>query len=37
VLAKLKRDRLVRLEALDRIEILDRDGLAEIADGGLEY
>jgi CRP/FNR family transcriptional regulator len=36
VLATLKRDRLVRLAALDRVEILDREGLREIADGGLE-
>lgn len=36
VLATLKRDRLVRLAALDRVEILDREGLMEVADGGLE-
>lgn len=36
VLAALKRDRLVRLAALDRVEILDREGLKDIADGGLE-
>lgn len=36
VLATLKRDRLIRLAALDRVEILDREGLKEIADGGLE-
>lgn len=35
VLALLKRRRLVRLEALDRIEILDREGLREVADGEL--
>lgn len=36
VLSMLKRGRLIRLEALDRVEILDREGLREIADGGLE-
>lgn len=36
VLATLKRDRLIRLEALNRIEVLDREGLLEVADGGLE-
>jgi CRP/FNR family transcriptional regulator len=36
VLAILKRSRLVRLDALDRIEILDPDGLAEVADAALE-
>jgi CRP/FNR family transcriptional regulator len=36
VLSSLRRDRLIRLEALDRIEILDREGLVEVADGGLE-
>jgi CRP/FNR family transcriptional regulator len=36
VLATLKRDRLVRLAALDRVEILDREGLKDIADGGFE-
>jgi CRP/FNR family transcriptional regulator, anaerobic regulatory protein len=33
VLALLKKQRLVRLEALDVVQILDRDGLAELADG----
>lgn len=33
VLAELKKLRLVRLEALDRVEILDREGLREVADG----
>lgn len=36
VLALLKRKRLIRLEALDRIEILDRTGLAEIGAGSAE-
>lgn len=33
VLALLKRQRLIRLAALDRIELLDRAGLVELADG----
>lgn len=37
VLATLKQARLIRLAALDRVEILDREGLREIADGGLEH
>jgi CRP/FNR family transcriptional regulator len=36
VISLFKRDRLIRLESLNRIQILDRDGLREIADGGLE-
>ena len=36
VLALLKRQRLIRLEALDRIEILDRHGLAATAAGDLD-
>lgn len=36
VLATLKRDRLLRLEAMNRVEILDREGLRDVADGGLE-
>lgn len=36
VLALLKRQRLIRLEALDRIEILDRDGLEATAAGNLD-
>jgi CRP/FNR family transcriptional regulator len=35
-LSLLKRDRLIRLEALNRIEILNLEGLREIADGELE-
>jgi CRP/FNR family transcriptional regulator len=33
VIAELRRRRLIRLQALDVIEILDRRGLAELADG----
>ena len=33
VLALLKRERMIRLAALDRIEILDREGLAALAEG----
>jgi CRP-like cAMP-binding protein len=33
VLALLKRRRLIRLAALDRVEILDRAGLADLAEG----
>lgn len=33
ILALLKRKRLLRLETLNRIEILDREGLAEVAEG----
>lgn len=36
VLAVLKRQRLIRLEAIDRVEILDRDGLEQIAAGDLD-
>jgi CRP/FNR family transcriptional regulator len=36
VLALLKKQRLIRLEALDRIEILDRFGLEAAADGDLD-
>lgn len=36
VVSLLKRQRLIRLEALDRIEILDRDGLQAIAEGNLD-
>jgi CRP/FNR family transcriptional regulator len=36
VLALLKKQRLIRLEALDRIEILDRAGLEVAADGDLD-
>jgi len=36
VLAQLKKQRLIRLEALDRIEILDREGLEAAADGDLD-
>ena len=36
VLALFKKQRLVRLEALDRIEILDRFGLEAAADGDLD-
>lgn len=36
VLAQLKNQRLIRLEALDRIEILDRGRLELAADGGSE-
>lgn len=36
VLAKLKNERLIRLETLDRIEILDRAGLELAADGNSE-
>jgi CRP/FNR family transcriptional regulator len=32
VFSQLRRDRLIRLEALDRVEILDRKRLAQIAD-----
>jgi CRP-like cAMP-binding protein len=32
VLSGLRRDRLIRLEALDKIEILDRDALDQAAD-----
>lgn len=37
VLASLKSKRVVRLETLNRIEVLNRDGLAEIAEGGIEH
>jgi len=33
VLAELKRKRLIRLVTLNRVEILDRDGLHAIAEG----
>jgi CRP-like cAMP-binding protein len=33
VLAALKGKRIVRLDALDRVEVLDRAGLSEIAEG----
>ena len=33
VLASLKSKRVVRLDALDRVEVIDRDGLADIAGG----
>lgn len=33
VLATLKAKRIVRLDALDRVEVIDRPGLAEIAEG----
>ena len=36
VLALLKSRRLIRLEALDRIEILDREGLESVAAGNLD-
>lgn len=36
VLALFKRQRLIRLEALDRIEILDREGLQAAAAGDLD-
>ena len=36
VLSSLRSRRIVRLDALDRIEIVDRDHLAQVADGGLE-
>ncbi len=37
VLALLKQRRLVRLEAIDRIEILDRAGLEQVAAGDLDH
>ncbi|MGQ0589991.1 MAG: Crp/Fnr family transcriptional regulator [Sphingosinicella sp.] len=37
VLAVLKNQRLVRLAALDRIEVLDRDGLTALAEGMTEH
>lgn len=36
VLALLKRQRLIRLDAIDRIEILDRAGLEDVAAGNLD-
>ena len=36
VLALLKRRRLLRLDAIDRVEILDRAGLELVAEGNLE-
>jgi CRP/FNR family transcriptional regulator, anaerobic regulatory protein len=36
VFSAFKRDRLIRLETLNRIQILDEEGLRDIADGGLE-
>jgi len=37
VLATLKSKRAVRLDALDRVEVLDRSGLADIAEGMIEH
>ena len=37
VLATLKSKRVVRLDALDRVEVLDRAGLADIAEGLIEH
>ena len=36
VLALFKRQRLIRLEAIDRIELLDRPGLEQVASGDLD-
>ena len=36
VLAELKRKRTIRLDALNRVEVLDRDGLDEISQGMCE-
>jgi CRP/FNR family transcriptional regulator len=36
VLALLKRQRLIRLDAIDRIEILDRASLEQVAAGNLD-
>jgi CRP/FNR family transcriptional regulator len=35
-LSLFKSQRLIRLETLNRIEILDAEGLKDVADGGLE-
>ncbi len=37
VVSQFKRDRLIRLETLNRVEILDRESLCEVADGSCEF